>query len=154
MLAKRHQLKPEHTYLFNNAKMGFSVVGKGKPVILVHGSMISNPWCGFEKELAKSYKVYIPYLPGFGSSDAVDGKRHTTDLFADALCAFVNETELNHAPVVALSLGSVVAVKSAAEGCVKGELILVGMPGNVKSKKLKIASLIPVWLRRAFGSNV
>lgn len=134
--------------------MGFSVIGKGKPVILLHGSLISNPWYGFEKELAKFHKVYIPYLPGFGSSDAVDGKRHTTDLFADALCAFVNETKLNHAPVVALSLGSVVAVKSAAKGCIKGELILVGMPGKVKSKKIEKASHIPVWLRRAFGSTV
>lgn len=154
MLVKRHQLKPERSYFFNNARMGFSVIGKGKPVILLHGSIISNPWYGFEEELAKFYKVYIPYLPGFGSSDAVNGKRHTTDLFADALCTFVNETKLNDAPVVALSLGSVVTVKSAAKGCIKGDLILVGMPGKVRSKKLETASLIPVWLRHLFGSTV
>src|SRR3990167_320412 len=134
MLVKRHQLKPERSYFFNNARMGFSVIGKGKPVILLHGSIISNPWYGFEEELAKFYKVYIPYLPGFGSSDAVNGKRHTTDLFADALCTFVNETKQNYTPVVALSLGGVVTVKSAAKGCIRGELILVGMPGKVVSK--------------------
>lgn len=134
--------------------MGYSIVGEGKPVILLHGSMISNPWYGFENKLAKSYRVYIPHLPGFGSSDTVSGKRHTTDLFADALCSFIKETKLSNAPVIALSLGTVVTVKLAAKGCIKGKLVLVGMPGKVESEKLRRASLIPIWLRHAFGSTV
>jgi pimeloyl-ACP methyl ester carboxylesterase len=151
---RRKQLTPQHSYIFDNAKMGYSVIGEGKPVILLHGSMISNPWKGFENRLAESYKVYLPNLPGFGSSDVIDDQIHTTDLFAEALCAFVNDANLKDVPVIAFSLGTVVTVKSVVNGCIKGKLILVGMPSKVKSEKLKKASLIPMRFRRILGSTV
>ncbi len=150
---QRRQLPKDKVYNFDGAQMSYSVVGRGKSVILLHGSMISDPWNGFENELSKSYQVYLPHLPGFGASDAVNGKLNNTELFSESLCEFVKVTKLAKAPVIAFSLGTVVAVKSASGGCLEGKLVLVGMPAKVDSEKLKQASLIPVWFRRIIVST-
>jgi pimeloyl-ACP methyl ester carboxylesterase len=116
--------------------------------------MISRSWNGFDGMLAKYHTVYVPELPGFGASEAVPGCLHNTDLFAKALCAFVRENRLQQAPLIALSLGTIVALKAAAAGTVHGPLILVGMPVKTESAKLKNASRIPVALRRLICSTV
>ena len=125
--------------------MSYRVVGEGKPVVLLHGSMINDPWEGFEEKLAKFYRVYLPDLPGFGASDAVEGERHNTDLFAQALCQLLEREKLQDAPIIALSLGTVVAVKAAERGCTQGKLALVGMPGKVaRGWKTELARIIPI----------
>lgn len=145
---ERNQLPYQRTYDFKGARMSYQVLGKGKPVILVHGSMYADPWKGFEKRLADSRQVYLPHLPGFGASDAVEGELHDTGLFSEALCVFVDETDLRKAPVVAFSLGTIVAAKAAARGCLEGKLILVGMPGQVSGWRAKLAQSIPLFWRR------
>lgn len=124
-------------------------MGKGQPVILVHGSMSYDPWCDMEFELAKNFKLYLLDLPGFGASEIVKGVVHSTDLFSEALDGFIRHTKLQNAPVVGFSLGAVAAIKSASSGYLKGKLILIGLPGNVKNKKLRIASFLPLQIRRA-----
>lgn len=153
MFIERKQLIPKQTIDFHKVKLGYKALGKGKPVILIHGSMISDPWGGFEYDLAKSYQVILPHLPGFGSSDAIVGKLHNTELFAEALCTFIQKLKLTNAPIIAFSLGAVVAVKAATSGCLQGKLILVGFPVQVTTQKLKVVSLIPVWIRRLIGST-
>ena len=150
---KRTQLLKSHTIKFLSSQMNYEVKGNGDPVILVHGSMISDPWNGFDKELSKTHTVYLAHLPGFGGSDVVSGRFHNTDLFSEALCTFIKETKLQNAPVIALSLGTVVAAKSAEKECLQGKLILIGAPIKVDSEILKKASLIPIWLRRFIGST-
>ncbi len=140
-------------FRYEGARLNYSKLGNGSPVILLHGSMISRSWNGFDGMLAKYHTVYIPELPGFGASDAIPHRLHDTDLFAKALCAFVRENQLQQAPVIALSLGTIVALKAAAAGTVQGPLILVGMPVKTESAKLKNASLIPVFLRRLICST-
>jgi pimeloyl-ACP methyl ester carboxylesterase len=152
-VSRRH-LPKDKTYAFSGATMSYSVIGHGKPIVLLHGSMIANPWKGFEKKLAKYYTVYLPHLPGFGASDAVNGRLHTTDLFAEALSAFIEKTKLDQVPLVALSLGTVVAIKSAINGCTRGSLIVIGMPVKFENRNLKTISLIPVWIRRLIGSTI
>lgn len=129
--------------------MNYTVVGKGKPVILVHGSMSYDPWCDMEYELAKDYKLYLLDLPGFGASETVKRVVHDTDLFSEALDAFIKHTKLFDAPTVGFSLGAVAAIKSATRGYLKGKIILIGLPGNINNKKLRIASLLPLQIRRA-----
>jgi len=142
---KRLQLPLEHTFQFRGARMNYRKLGNGKPIILVHGSVINWPQIGeFEKGLAQSYEVYLPDMPGFGASDAINGKRHNTDLFAEALCAFVKETNLREAAVVGWSLGTVTTAKAAANGCLQGKLILVGMPGKVGGWKFELARRTPL----------
>ncbi len=128
--------------------MHYGTIGEGKPVILLHGSMVADPWDGFERLLASHYRVYLPHLPGFGLSTPVPGVLHTTDLFTECLQAFIREAGLDTAPVIALSLGTVVALK-AIGGQYRNPLILVGMPLAVQGKMLSLMMHVPVLIRRA-----
>ncbi len=150
----RSLLPKNKTYVFKGSKMSYSIIGKGTAIVLLHGSMISNPWKGFEKELAKYYKVYLPHLPGFGASEAVNNQIHNTELFSEAFHLFIKNALLEKAPIIAFSLGTIVAVKAISKGGINGKLILIGMPLIISSKKLKKASLIPVWIKRILGSTV
>lgn len=128
----RIQLPYDQKYLFRGAMMSYRKLGSGPPIVLLHGSVIYWPQIGeFEQRLAENYTVYLPDMPGFGASDAINGVRHNTDLFADVLCRFLEQTKLRNTPIVGWSLGTVITVKAAARGSAKGKLILVGMPGRV-----------------------
>lgn len=148
---KRLKIPQSETYAFAGAKMNYKVMGQGKPVILVHGSMSHDPWCDTEFELAKHFKLYLPDLPGFGASETVSGEVHDTDLFSDALDTFIKHTNLSDVPVIGFSLGAVTAIKSASRGYLKGKLVLIGLPGKVNNKKLRMASLLPLQIRRSLA---
>jgi pimeloyl-ACP methyl ester carboxylesterase len=153
MNGKRIVLQRENEFNFLGANLNYRVWGKGKPVILLHGSMISGPWNGFEKLLAGDFRVYMPELPGFGASEAVEGRVHNTELFAEALLEFIKQTHLQQAPVVAFSLGTVVAVRAAATGRLKGTLVLVGMPIRLESPLLEGIIRLPLVARHALAAN-
>ncbi len=148
---KRLKIPKSKTYQFQGTVMNYTVLGRGNPVILVHGSMSHDPWCDIEFELAKHYKLYLLDLPGFGASETVRGAVHDTELFSNALDAFIRHKKLSAVPLVGFSLGAVTAIKSASKGSVSGKLILIGLPGNVKNMKLRMASFLPLRIRRTLA---
>ena len=105
----RNKLEFENIYEFEGFRMNYRTLGEGAPVVLLHGSMYSPPWDGFENKLAEHFKVYTPDMPGFGGSEPIDGHVHNTDLFADAFCEFIKSEELQESPIISLSLGTVVS---------------------------------------------
>jgi pimeloyl-ACP methyl ester carboxylesterase len=153
MSGKRMKLTPEREYEFLGAKLNYRVIGSGESVILLHGSLISDPWDGFEKLLASFYQVYLPELPGFGASEAVEGRVHDSQLFGEALAEFIKVTGLSRAPIIAFSLGTVVAIRTAAAGEFLGKLILVGMPIRLESKLLEQIMRLPLPARHALAAN-
>lgn len=144
----RHQLPYQETYKFLGKTMSYKVFGEGRPVILLHGSMTSVPWNGFEEKLAQYFQVFLPDMPGFGASDAIDGRLHNTDLFGQALGEFIKQKNLTKAPIISLSLGTVISAKAAAKGYTSGSLIFVGAPSHVVGIKSKILQNIPLSIRR------
>ncbi len=50
---RRKILLKNEIYNFSGAEMSYSVIGRGKPIILIHGAMSHDPWCGMEISLAK-----------------------------------------------------------------------------------------------------
>lgn len=144
----RHQLPYQQTYQFMDKTMSYRVLGTGQSVILLHGSMTSVPWNGFEEKLAQNFQVYIPDMPGFGASNAINGQLHNTDLFGKALCEFIKQKNLTDAPIISLSLGTVVSAKAAANGCTAATLIFVGAPSQVTGLKAKILQALPLSLKR------
>ena len=151
--AARHQLPYQETYQFMGKTMSYKVLGKGQPVILLHGSMTSVPWNGFEAKLAREFKVYVPNMPGFGASDAIDNQRHNTDLFSLALGEFIKQQNLVEAPIISLSLGTVVSAKTAAAGQTDATLIFVGAPSQVAGLKAKLLQALPLSLKRILVST-
>lgn len=134
------------------SKLAFHVLGDGPPVILLHGSLVSYPWKGFERRLAETYRVYVPQLPGFGQSHVIPNRRHDPELFAEALCEFIVRQRLEDAPLIAISFGGAIALRAALRGCVRGRLILVGLPGRVQGG-IGLMSTMPLWLKRSLAAT-
>lgn len=155
-LFRRIERKPtpaDRIFKFQGARLHYCRIGKGTPVVLLHGSMNADPWNGFEKKLSHNHSVYLPHLPGFGSSDTVNDRLHNTDLFTEAFIEFMKSVVPNNAPIVALSLGAVVAVKSVYRAGLNSRLVLVGLPLQVKGAGVSFASFIPVAIRRSVIST-
>jgi pimeloyl-ACP methyl ester carboxylesterase len=152
-MSLRIKLPFDSTYDFLGAKLNYKVKGRGEPVVLLHGSIIADPWFGFEELLAREYQVYMPELPGFGASETVFGRVHDTELFAEAFAAFVRKANLVNVPVIAFSMGTVVAARAAAAGNVKGKLIMVGMPTSLESPLLKSIIDLPLPARHILAQN-
>jgi pimeloyl-ACP methyl ester carboxylesterase len=152
-MTERVKVAPEQTFNFEGAKLNYRIVGQGSPVVLLHGSMVADLWNGFEKQLGKYYRVYLPELPGFGASEAVEGKIHNMELFARAFAAFVKRAGLESVPIIAFSLGTTVAIKAAGQGEIGGRLILVGMPVRLESKLLERIMQMPVPARRILAKS-
>jgi pimeloyl-ACP methyl ester carboxylesterase len=151
-MSKRQQLPYNHTFKFLDRDINYEVVGKGKKVLLVHGAFAYDSFGPLRDHLKKKYQLYIIHLPGFGGSDDIPNRRHDTDLFSEALYAFIKETKLNTVPIIAVSLGTVSTIKAVAKGKITSELILIGVPGKVVGAIPRIIRLVPLSLMR-FISN-
>jgi pimeloyl-ACP methyl ester carboxylesterase len=93
-------------------KTQVTVGGEGPPLVWLHSAAGETEWMKFHKQLAKTYKLYLPALPGFALSegldridDMADYAWHTIDLF--------DQLELKGVPVVGFSLGGWLALEIA-----------------------------------------
>lgn len=133
---------------FEKSRIAYDELGSGTPVMLVHGTLWYSPWGKFKYLLASSHRVIAIHLPGYGGSQAVPGRVHDTDLLAKALCGLVDHLGLKNAPLIGLSLGTVVAVKAARTGCVRGKLILAGMPTKTTGVMVWMSHWLPKFVLR------
>lgn len=77
--------------LFQNKKIFHRVIGKGKPVVLLHGfAEDGNIWNKQIKALKEKYLLIIPDLPGSGESEMLDGKCTLED-YAEVIKAIADE---------------------------------------------------------------
>jgi pimeloyl-ACP methyl ester carboxylesterase len=115
-----------HTLTFDNSsrewasdglRLHYHVAGDGPPLIMLHGS---GPgvygWANFAGNLpvfAQHFRCYVPDLPGYGRSDAVQG--HPIDGAVAAIRAFMDGNGIAQAGLLGNSLGGIVGSKLAAE---------------------------------------
>lgn len=75
---------------FKDKKVFYRVVGKGKPVMLVHGFAEDGSLWNYQIEkLKQNFQVIIPDLPGSGASEMIEGKLSISD-YADAIKSIVD----------------------------------------------------------------
>lgn len=150
MLFHRRQLPYENTVLFQGQKINYRLLGtkKNPKVVMVHGAMESRDWEKFEDEASKYFYAYVIDLPGFGGSDHIPNTRYTVNLLSDALGAFLKNLGLEAAPIIALSMGTLVTTLAAAKGYTHGKLLLGGMPFEIPGGKADLANRAPLWLKR------
>lgn len=134
-------------------KPDYEVFGVGKSLLLIHGSFHHDCWMGFEKELAKSFKVYKVYLPGFGSKLCEESATHNTDLFAQVVAQLLGDKGLNLEFVLAHSLGCVVAAKAALLSGFKGRMVFGGALGKVIGWRAFAADYLPKSIKRKLVST-
>lgn len=76
---------------FQNKKVFYRVVGKGRPVVLVHGfAENGNVWNRQIDALKEDNLLIIPDLPGSGSSEMLDGNILIKD-YAEVLKSLVDQ---------------------------------------------------------------
>ena len=109
------------------ARMHARLLGEGPPVVLLHGYGVSGTYMlPLARQLATSFRVLVPDLPGQGKSEPRPGLRSVSEL-ADAFAAWLEAAELERPAVVANSLGcQVVTALAARVPELVGPLTLVG----------------------------
>lgn len=92
----------------------YEAIGRGKPVIFVHGWLGSwRYWMPTMEVASDRYRTYALDLWGFGDSDK-SPNRYELDAYVNMLSAFMEElgiTDRGPAPVIGHALGSVIALR-------------------------------------------
>ena len=112
--------------------------GSGDPLLILHGELGVPDWLQAHELLAQRYSVYVPSLPGFGSSSYPDWMMSVRDLSA-WVSWFVRDyglsTPLN---VIGFSLGGWIATELAtANSHIFSKMVLVGA-GGIKPREGEI----------------
>ncbi len=99
-------MKTNYRYApFKQAKIAYTVSGKGRAVILLHGFLGSaQVWDSLGKDLAKYFKVICIDLPGHGQSDCY-GYVHSMELMAQAVKAVTDSLHLKKYVLIGHSMG-------------------------------------------------
>ena len=129
--------------VIDNGLVHYEVIGRGRPVILLHGWLGSwRYWMGTMEALARKYRCYALDFWGFGDSD----KSRTRCSLSDYLIlvdAFMERLGLLDAPLVGHSMGGTIAIRLALEYPQRvSRLVLVSTPvaGRSVTPIIKLAS--------------
>src|SRR6478609_11555949 len=101
----------------SGVRLRVAEAGVGTPVILIHGLFVDHTsWDLVMPELAGSFRVIAPDLPGFGTSEKPPPSRfpYGIEAFAEAIADLYAGLELGPAAVVGHALGGAVALTLAA----------------------------------------
>ena len=105
---------PEIT--INNIKTSYKVFGSGTPFLILHGwNSNSDRWVEVAEIVSqKGYKVIIPDLPGFGTSEPLP-LPWNTNKYIDWIEKFVKEINLEEYFLLGHSFGGALASKMAVK---------------------------------------
>jgi len=98
---------------FKQAQIAYTVSGKGRAVVLLHGFLgSSKSWEITTNALAKKFKVICIELPGHGQSDCY-GYVHSMELMAQAVKAVMDNLRLKKYVLIGHSMGGYVSLAFA-----------------------------------------
>ena len=121
-------------------KVHYFYGGEGEPLVVIHGGGNSaRAWLKNIEELAKSYTVYVPDLPGFGYTEPMGDDCFVPEL-VDFIDAFARSLGLGRFHLVGHSLGGAVALSYVLKFPFKvTKLVLVS--------SLSLGREIALWVR-------
>ena len=135
--------------LTSRGPVHYQVVGRGAPVLLIHGWLGSwDLWLPTMKSLARDHRCYAVDLYGFGES----GKRNESaqvEAYIDMVPAFLDALGIERATVIGHSMGGTTALGAAIRYPERVTRVgVVGSPivGSSLALLLKLAS-VP-WIGR------
>jgi 3-oxoadipate enol-lactonase len=95
-----------------SGSLHYETQGKGTPLLILRGlGRSSRYWLGFEKQLAKAFKVIQVDLRGLGRSSVPMAWTDTVDDLAEDCVAVLDHLKIRNAHVFGLSLGGMVALR-------------------------------------------
>nr|AIA11448.1 Alpha/beta hydrolase family [uncultured bacterium] len=90
--------------------------GKGEPLVILRGlGRSSRYWLGFDKQLAKTFKVIKIDLRGMGRTTIPMQWTDTIDVLAEDCIAILDQLKIKKAHIFGLSLGGMVALRMASQ---------------------------------------
>jgi pimeloyl-ACP methyl ester carboxylesterase len=129
--------------VIENSLVHYEVIGRGKPIIFLHGWLGSwRYWMGTMEALARRYRCYALDFWGFGDSDKTRLNCTVSD-YLSLVDQFMDRMGLVDAPVVGHSMGGTIAIRLALEYPHRvSRLILVSAPvvGRSCTPIIKLAS--------------
>jgi pimeloyl-ACP methyl ester carboxylesterase len=98
----------------NGLKMYYEVYGKGKPIVLLHGSYMNIPmnWSHIIPLLAKDRKVIVTEMQGHGRTRDIS-REFSYEGMADDVSGLLKHLEIDSADVLGYSMGGGVAFQVA-----------------------------------------
>jgi pimeloyl-ACP methyl ester carboxylesterase len=91
------------------------IIGKGQPIILVHGmSCSSNVWDELVERYQGKYELHLVTIKGFGNKEMADVDFYLKEV-KDELIAYTKETKLKNPIIIGHSMGGFLGLWAAAE---------------------------------------
>ena len=104
----------EQHFVHRGRRLYYRDIGEGPSVVLLHGFPFDGRiWFPFAERLSTSFRLIIPDLAGFGSSD-VPAEQLSMELMAGDVAALVSYLNIDRHVVVGHSMGGYVALAMAA----------------------------------------
>ncbi|MGQ9719775.1 MAG: alpha/beta fold hydrolase [Candidatus Jordarchaeum sp.] len=100
--------------IIRGKKIFYKSIGRGLPIVFIHGSMGSHVSWEFQKPLADGYRLVLLDLPGHGGSDPLDGEI-SVKLYTDYVAEFVQGLGIEKMVVVGHSLGGAICIQLALD---------------------------------------
>jgi pimeloyl-ACP methyl ester carboxylesterase len=98
----------------NDRFVSYVEAGDGPPLILLHGIPVwGYLWHGIYPELARTHRVLIPDLPGFGFSDKADCFDRSIACQAHMIDTWLGQLGISRATIIGHDIGGGVALRMA-----------------------------------------
>lgn len=97
------------SFLYQNKKIVYRVLGTGQPVILIHGfGEDGSVWNQQVEYLKPNFKIIIPDLPGSGGSELTDDV--SMEGMAEVIHSIIHEENIEACPVIGHSMGGYITL--------------------------------------------
>ena len=129
----------EKIFESNGIKLKYVIMGKGMPLLFLHGGGVSA--LTYKKNfelLSQKYQVIAPDIPCFGKSSIPNELWNFGD-FADYFSKFINYLKIDKVILVGHSFGGGIALHLAPKNKIISKLILIdsaGLPPDYSTSKL------------------
>ncbi len=112
---------------FEGDEIAFDVLGEGAPLVLVHGTPFSSyVWHAIGRELARSFRVHVFDLLGYGQSTMREGQDVSLGVQNRVLAALLDHWGLARPRMLAHDFGGATALRAhLLNGCDYEKLLLV-----------------------------
>ncbi len=101
---------------FKGKKVYYEIYGKGKPLVLLNGIMMSTgSWQIFKETFSANNKLILVDFLDQGRSDKMEGTPYTQDIQVEVIKALFDELDLRGVNIMGISYGGEVALQFAVK---------------------------------------
>jgi branched-chain amino acid transport system permease protein len=153
----KNLLEPKH-FLISNRQVEYFDEGKGLPIVLIHGWLVSKESFYFLiKELLKeNFRIIAPDMPGFGNSQELP-TCHSPERYAQFLEIFLEKLKLKVIDLLGPSMGGTIALNFTLRNPKKVNRLVLQSPffyGRQTWYKRRLRLMVPFTRLKPFREIV